>query len=324
MPQATLVQAIHDTLLEEMARDPRVLVLGEDVGREGGVFRVTEGLIDRFGPERVIDTPLNEGGIVGMAIGMALNGLRPVVEIEFADFIYPAFDQIVSELAKLRFRSAGQFTAPVVVRAPSGGGVKGGHYHSQSPEAYFIHTAGLTVVMPSTPADAKGLLTAAIRGPDPVLFFEPKALYRTVKGDVPEGEHLTPIGKGRVVRSGDDLTLVAWGAMVPVAEKAADIAAVEGVRVEVIDPRTLWPLDIALIEDSVNRTGRAVVLHEAPRTCGFGAEVAALIQERCFLRLKAPIGRVTGYDTPFPYALEKSYLPDPEKTAGAVRAAMIF
>ncbi len=324
MPQATLLQAIHDTLHEEMARDPRVLVMGEDVGREGGVFRVTEGLIDRFGPDRVIDTPLNEGGIVGMAIGMALNGLRPVVEIEFADFIYPAFDQIVSELAKLRYRSAGLFTAPVVVRAPSGGGIKGGAYHSQSPEAYFIHTAGLTVAMPSTPADAKGLLASAVRGPDPVLLFEPKALYRTVKGEVPEGEHLVPFGKGRIVRPGEDLTLVAWGAMVPVASMAADLAAAEGVRIEVIDPRTLWPLDIALIEESVNRTGRAVVLHEAPRTCGFGAEVSALIQERCFLRLKAPVGRVTGYDTPFPYALEKSYLPDPEKTACAVRAAMEF
>jgi 2-oxoisovalerate dehydrogenase E1 component beta subunit len=301
-----------------------VLILGEDVGRGGGVFRATEGLIERFGAGRVVDTPLNEGGIVGVAIGMALNGLRPVVEIEFADFIYPAFDQIVSELAKIRYRSAGQFTAPVVVRAPAGGGVKGGHYHSQSPEAYFIHTAGLTVVTPSTPADAKGLLTTALRGPDPVLFFEPKALYRTVKGEVPEGEHLVPFGSGRIVRPGVDLTLVAWGAMVPVAEKAAESAAGEGVEIEVIDPRTLWPLDIVLIEDSVNRTGRAVVLHEAPRTCGFGAEVAALIQERCFLHLKAPIGRVTGYDTPFPYALEKAYMPDPERTLQAVRAAMTF
>ena len=324
MPQATLLQAIRDTILAEMARDRRVVILGEDVGRGGGVFRATEGLIDRFGPERVIDTPLNEGGIVGMAIGMALNGLRPVAEIEFADFIYPAFDQIVSELAKLRYRSAGQFNAPVVVRAPSGGGVGGGLYHSQSPEAYFIHTAGLTVVMPSTPADAKGLLTAALRGPDPVLFFEPKALYRIVRGEVPEGEYIVPIGSGRIVRPGDDLTLVAWGATVPVAEKAAGRAAGEGVEIEVIDPRTLWPLDIALIEDSVNRTGRAVLLHEAPRTCGFGAEVAALIQERCFLKLKAPIGRVTGYDTPFPYALEKVYMPDPERTLHAVRAAMTF
>jgi len=322
MARVTLLQAIHDALLEEMERDPRVFVLGEDVGREGGVFRATEGLIRRFGPDRVIDTPLNEGGIVGMAIGMALNGMRPVVEIEFADFIFPAFDQIVSELAKFRYRSAGQFTAPVVVRAPSGGGVKGGHYHSQSPEAHFIHTAGLTVVMPSTPADAKGLLTSAMRSPDPVIFFEPKALYRTAKGEVPEGEHLVPIGVGRIARPGEDLTLVAWGAMVPVAEAAAERASAEGVRVEVVDPRTLWPLDVGMIEASVNRTGRAVVLHEAPRTCGFGAEVAALIQERCFPRLKGPVGRVTGFDTPFPYALEKSYLPDPERVLRAIRAAM--
>jgi 2-oxoisovalerate dehydrogenase E1 component beta subunit len=320
----TLLRAIHDALLEEMERNPEVFVLGEDVGREGGVFRATEGLSARFGPERVIDTPLNEGGIVGMAIGMALSGLRPVVEIEFSDFIYPAFDQIVSELAKMRYRSAGQFTAPVVVRAPSGGGVKGGHYHSQSPEAYFIHTAGLTVAMPSTPADAKGLLTSAMRAPDPVIFLEPKALYRTVRGEVPQGEHLVPMGKGRVVLPGKDLTLVAWGAMVPVAEKTAELAAEEGASIEVIDPRTLWPLDIGMIEGSVRRTGRAVVLHEAPRTCGFGAEVAALIQERCFLHLKAPVRRVAGFDTPFPYALEKSYLPDPDRTLRVVRAAMEF
>ncbi len=324
MPQATLLQAIHDALLEGMARDPRVILLGEDVGREGGVFRMTQGLMRRFGQERVIDTPLNEGGIIGMAIGMALNGMRPVVEIEFADFIYPAFDQIVSELAKMRYRSAGQFTAPVVVRTPSGGGIKGGHYHSQSPEAYFVHTSGLTVVMPSTPADAKGLLASAMGGEDPVIFLEPKALYRTVRGEVPEGEHRVPIGEARIARSGDDLTLVAWGAMAPVAEKAAGLAAAEGVSVEVIDPRTLWPLDIGTIVGSVNRTGRAVILHEAPRSCGFGAEVAALIQERCFLHLKAPVYRVAGFDTPFPYALEKSYLPDPRRVLAAVRAAMAF
>jgi 2-oxoisovalerate dehydrogenase E1 component beta subunit len=324
MAEITLVKAVNDALANEMERDPSVCVLGEDIGRDGGVFRATEGLLGRFGPGRVIDTPLNEVGIVGMAIGMAMNGLRPVAEIEFVDFIYPAFDQIVSELAKMRYRSAGQFTAPVVVRAPSGGGIKGGHYHSQSPEAYFIHTAGLVVVMPSTPSDAKGLLASAIRGEDPVIFLEPKALYRTVKGEVPQGDHLVPIGKGRIVRPGDDLTLITWGAMVPVASMAAAAAAVEGVGVEIIDPRTLWPLDIGMIEVSVNRTGRAIILHEAPRTCGFGAEIAALIQERCFLRLKAPVGRVTGFDTPFPYALEKSYLPDPERTLRGIRAVMEF
>jgi len=259
-----------------------------------------------------------------MAIGMAMNGLRPVAEIEFSDFIYPAFDQIVSEMAKMRYRSAGQFTAAVVVRAPSGGGIKGGHYHSQSPEAYFIHTAGLVVVMPSMPSDAKGLLASAIRGEDPVIFLEPKALYRTVKGEVPEGEYLVPLGVGRIVRPGSDVTLIAWGAMVPVAGKAAADAAKGGVDVEIIDPRTLWPLDIAMIETSVKRTGRAVVLHEAPRTCGFGAEIAALIQERCFLHMKAPVARVTGFDTPFPYALEKAYLPDPERTLRAIRASMAF
>src|SRR5512146_1312932 len=206
----TLVQAVHDALLEEMERDPRIVLLGEDIGKNGGVFRATEGLWEKFGPERVIDTPLNETGIVGMAIGMALNGLRPVAEIEFSDFIYPAFDQIVSEMAKLRYRSAGQFTAPVVVRAPSGGGIKGGLYHSQSPEAYFIHTAGLKVVMPSTPADAKGLLASAMRDPDPVLFLEPKALYRTAKGEVPDGDHTVPLGKARVVRKGSDITIVTY------------------------------------------------------------------------------------------------------------------
>src|SRR5512134_370656 len=239
MAEITLVKAVNDALANEMERDPSVCVLGEDIGRDGGVFRATEGLLGRFGPGRVIDTPLNEVGIVGMAIGMAMNGLRPVAEIEFVDFIYPAFDQIVSELAKIRYRSAGQFTAPVVVRAPSGGGIKGGHYHSQSPEAYFIHTAGLVVVMPSTPSDAKGLLASAIRGEDPVIFLEPKALYRTVKEEVPQGNHLVPIGKGRIVRPGDDLTLIAWGAMVPVASMAAAAAAGEGVDVEIIDPRTL-------------------------------------------------------------------------------------
>jgi 2-oxoisovalerate dehydrogenase E1 component beta subunit len=315
----TLLQAIHDALAGEMERDPGVVLLGEDIGRNGGVFRATEGLWERFGPERVIDTPLAEAGIVGMAIGMALNGLRPVAEIQFADFIYPAFEQIVSELAKFRYRSAGQFTAPLVIRAPSGGGIKGGHYHSQSPEAYFIHTAGLKVVMPSTPADGKGLLASAMRDPDPVIFFEPKALYRTVKEEVPEGDYSVPLGKARVARQGRDVTLVTYGATVRVAEDAADAAGQEGIHVEVIDLRTLWPLDIDTIIRSVERTGRAIVLHEAPRTCGFGAEIAALIQEKAFLRLKAPVARVTGFDTPFPYALEKLYIPDARRTLESIR-----
>ncbi len=324
MATMTLVQAVRDAMAVEMKRDPRVVVLGEDVGKNGGVFRATEGLWEKFGPERVIDTPLNEGGIVGMAIGMALNGLRPVAEIEFSDFIYPAFDQIVSELAKLRYRSAGQFPAPVVVRAPSGGGIKGGHYHSQSPEAYFIHTAGLKVVMPATPADAKGLLTSAMRDPDPVIFLEPKALYRTAKGEVPEGEYAVPLGEARVVREGHDVTLLTYGAMLPVAEEAAGKAADEGIGVEVIDLRTLWPLDVETVVRAVEMTGRAIVLHEAPRTCGFGAELAALIQEKAFLHLKAPVGRVTGFDTPFPYALEKVYIPDARRALDAIRAAVGF
>jgi 2-oxoisovalerate dehydrogenase E1 component beta subunit len=259
-----------------------------------------------------------------MAIGMAMNGLRPVAEIQFADFIYPAFDQIVSELAKFRYRSAGQFTVPVVVRAPSGGGIKGGHYHSQSPEAYFIHTAGLKVVMPSTPADGKGLLASAMRDPDPVIFFEPKALYRTASGEVPEGDYAVPLGKARIVREGEDVSLITYGATVHVAEEAAATAGREGIDVEVIDLRTLWPLDIEAVVRSVERTGRAVVLHEAPRTCGFGAELSALIQEKAFLHLKAPVARVTGFDTPFPYSLEKLYLPDARRVLGAIRATVKF
>jgi 2-oxoisovalerate dehydrogenase E1 component beta subunit len=320
----TLIQAIHDALAGEMERDPGVVLLGEDIGRNGGVFRATEGLWERFGPERVIDTPLAEAGIVGMAIGMALNGLRPVAEIQFADFIYPAFEQIVSELAKFRYRSAGQFTAPLVIRAPSGGGIKGGLYHSQSPEAYFIHTAGLKVVMPSTPADGKGLLASAMRDPDPVIFFEPKALYRTAKGEVPEGDYSVPLCKARVVRQGGDVTLVTYGATVHVAEEAAETAGREGIHVEVIDLRTLWPLDIETVIQSVEKTGRAIVLHEAPRTCGFGAELAALIQEKAFLHLESPVSRVTGFDTPFPYALEKIYIPDADRTLKAIVAAASF
>ncbi|HBO69991.1 MAG TPA: alpha-ketoacid dehydrogenase subunit beta [Deltaproteobacteria bacterium] len=324
MAVMTLVQAVRDALAFEMERNPALVLLGEDIGRNGGVFRATEGLWERFGPERVLDTPLAESGIVGMAIGMALAGLRPVAEIEFADFIYPAFDQIVSEMSKLRYRSAGQFPAPVVLRAPSGGGIKGGIYHSQSPEAYFVHTAGLVVVIPSTPADARGLLLSAMRSPDPVIFFEPKALYRTVKGEVPEGDHPVPLGTARIVREGKDLSLLTYGAMVPVASLAAAEAEAEGIGVEVIDMRTLWPLDIEAVTGSVAKTGRAVVLHEAPKSCGFGAELAALIQEKVFLHLKAPVARVAGFDTPFPYALEKLYLPDPGLVLDSIRFTVNF
>ncbi|MHB8417642.1 MAG: alpha-ketoacid dehydrogenase subunit beta [Myxococcales bacterium] len=326
MPTMNLIQAVNDALRLQMKLDPRVVLLGEDIGRFGGVFRATAGLFEEFGEERVIDTPLAESGIIGAAIGMAMNGLRPVPEIQFSDFIYPAFDQIVNELAKLRYRSGGQYSAPLVIRTPSGGGIKGGHYHSQSPEAYFIHTPGLKVVMPSNPYDAKGLLLEAMRGEDPVVFFEPKRIYRAARGEVPEGEYTIPLGQGRRVfpeEAGEaDVTVVAWGAMVQEATLAAQSLAERGVRAEVLDPRTLWPLDLDLILESVRRTGRAVIVHEAPRTCGFGAEVAALIQERAFSSLAAPVARVTGLDTPFPYTLELEYLPLAPRIVRAVESVV--
>ncbi|MBK6691632.1 MAG: alpha-ketoacid dehydrogenase subunit beta [Myxococcales bacterium] len=304
-----MVQAIGDALRLEMARDPRVVVLGEDVAKVGGVFRVTQGLLESFGEERVIDTPLSEGGIIGCAIGMALYGLVPIPEIQFSDFIFPAYDQIVSELAKFRWRSGGEYPAKLVIRTPVGGGIRGGLYHSQSPESLFIHVAGLKVVCPATPEDAKGLLLAAIRDPDPVLFFEPKRIYRASKGDVPEGDYTTPLGKARVVREGADVTVIAWGAMLYEAIAAADEAAKKGIKAEILDLRTLWPVDIDTITESVKKTGRVVVVHEAPKTCGFGAELVALINERAFVHLEAPPVRVTGFDTPFPYTQELDYLP---------------
>jgi pyruvate dehydrogenase E1 component subunit beta len=307
--QLNLVQAINDALRLEMRRDDRVVVLGEDVGKVGGVFRVTQGLWDEFGDARVVDTPLSEGGIVGTAIGMALYGLVPVPEIQFADFIYSAYDQIVSELAKMRWRSGGEYVAKMVVRAPVGGGIRGGLYHSQSPESLFIHVAGLKVVCPSNPHDAKGLLLASIRDPDPVLFFEPKRIYRAAKGDVPEGDYTVPLGKAAIVRNGADVTVLAWGAMLYEALAAAEEASRAGVDCEVVDLRTLWPVDIDAIVGSVSKTGRVVVVHEAPKTCGFGAELVALINEKAFLHLEAPPVRVCGFDTPFPYALEMDYLP---------------
>jgi pyruvate dehydrogenase E1 component beta subunit len=307
--QMNMVQAINDALRIEMRRDDRVIVLGEDVGKVGGVFRVTQGLDEEFGPERVIDTPLSEGGIIGTAVGMALYGLVPVPEIQFADFIFPGYDQIVSEVAKMRYRSGGEYTAKMVIRTPVGGGIRGGLYHSQSPEALFIHVAGLKVVCPATPEDAKGLLLASIRDPDPVLFFEPKRIYRAAKGEVPEGDYTVPLGKARIAREGSDVTVVAWGAMLYEALAASEQAAQNGVSAEVIDLRTLWPLDIDSLVSSVEKTGRLVVVHEAPRTCGFGAEIVALVSERAFLHLEAPPVRVTGFDTPFPYTLELEYLP---------------
>ena len=309
MPQMNMVQAINDGLRLEMRRDPRVVVMGEDVGKVGGVFRVTAGLYDEFGDDRVIDTPLSEGGIVGTAIGMALYGLVPVPEIQFADFIFPAYDQIVSELAKFRYRSGGQYPAKLVIRTPVGGGIRGGLYHSQSPESLFIHVAGLKVVCPSNPHDAKGLLLASIRDPDPVLFFEPKRIYRAAKGDVSESDYIVPLSQAAVVREGSQVTVIAWGAMLYEALEAANQAATQGIDCEVLDLRTLWPVDVDTIVASVKKTGRVVVVHEAPRTCGFGSEIIALINEKAFLHLEAPPVRVTGFDTPFPYTLEMDYLP---------------
>ena len=310
-----LVQAINDALRVEMKRDDRVVVMVEDVGRVGGVFRVTQGLWDEFGDDRVIDTPLSEGGILGTAIGMALYGLVPIPEIQFADFIFPGYDQIVSELAKMRWRSGGEYAANMVVRTPVGGGIRGGLYHSQSPESLFIHVAGWKVVCSSNPHDAKGLLLASIRAPDPVLFFEPKRIYRAARGDVPEGDYKVELSKAKVVRQADasktsgQVTVLAWGAMLYEAIAAAEQAAEQGIECEIVDLRTLWPVDIETIAASVKKTGRVVIVHEAPKTCGFGAELIALVNEHCFVHLEAPPVRVTGFDTPFPYTLEMDYLP---------------
>jgi pyruvate dehydrogenase E1 component beta subunit len=324
MPEMNLLQAVNDALRVEMRRDSRVVVLGEDVGNFGGVFRATEGLQAEFGPDRCIDTPLAESGIVGAAIGMALYGMRPVPEIQFGDYIYPAFDQIVNELAKMRYRSGGEYHAPVVVRTPIGGGIRGGHYHSQSPEALFTHVPGLKVVCPSNPVDAKGLLASAIRGEDPVIFMEPKRYYRAARADVPEGELTIPLGQAKVVRPGSQVTVLAWSAMVHTALEAAEKGAQQGYDLEVIDLRTLVPLDEAAILASVEKTGRVVIVHEAPRTSGFGAELAATLAEKAILHLEAPIVRVTGLDTPFPYTLEHEYLPDANRILDAVERVVRF
>ena len=325
MPTINIIQAVNDALRTEMKRDDRVVIMGEDVGKFGGVFRATQGLFQEFGADRVFDTPLAEAGIIGSAIGMALYGMRPVPEIQFVDFIYPAFDQIVSEAAKMRYRSGGQYTCPMVIRAPSGGGIRGGHYHSQSPETYFIHTAGLKVVMPSNPYDAKGLLIASIRDNNPVIFLEPKRLYRADRGEVPEEEYVIELGKAKVVREGEDITIVTYGAMVQVALEAAETAAEEDqISVEVIDMRTLLPYDIDTVIASVKKTSRVVIVHEAPRTCGFGAELSATISEKALLHLQAPILRVTGFDTPFPYTLEQDYLPNETRIRKALRDGMDF
>jgi 2-oxoisovalerate dehydrogenase E1 component beta subunit len=322
MPTMNIIEAVRDALRTQMKLDARVVVLGEDIGKFGGVFRATSGLYDEFGGDRVIDTPLAEAGIIGTAIGMALYGLRPVPEIQFSDFIFPAFDQIVNELAKFRYRSGGQYPCPVVIRTPVGGGIRGGHYHSQSPEALFIHTPGLKVIAPSNPYDAKGLLLAAMRQNDPVLFMEPKRIYRASRGDVPEADYVIEIGKAKIAHEGAQCTVLAWSGMVSIAEEAAAKAAEAGISVEVVDLRTLMPFDLETILASVKKTGRCVIVHEAPKTAGFGAELVASIQERAIEWLEAPILRVCGFDTPFPMTLEHEYLPTADRVVGAIRQTL--
>jgi pyruvate dehydrogenase E1 component beta subunit len=320
----TLVQAVRDGLYGEMDRDEDVMVLGEDVGENGGVFRATQGLIEEFGENRVIDTPLAESGIVGTAIGMAAHGMRPVPEIQFSGFMYPAFDQLVSHAARLRTRSRGRFTCPMVVRAPYGGGIRAPEHHSESKEAFYVHEAGLKVVVPSTPSDAKGLLTAAIRDPDPVVFLEPKLIYRTFREDVAAESYTVPLGEAAVRREGEDVTVITWGAMVRPTTKAAEELA-PGVDAEVIDLRTLSPMDTDTIVDSFRKTGRGVVVHEAPKTGGLAGEVIATVQEEALLYQEAPIQRVTGFDTPYPlYALEDYYLPEPARIKDGISDAVEF
>jgi 2-oxoisovalerate dehydrogenase E1 component beta subunit len=324
MPVMTLIQAVTHTLDQAMGRDENVVVLGEDVGKNGGVFRATDGLWAKYGDARVLDTPLNESLIIGAAIGMATYGLRPVPEIQFQDFIFPGFDQLVSEAAKIRYRSGGQYQVPMVVRTPYGGGIRGGHYHSQSGEAYFAHTPGLTVVIPSNPHDAKGLLHSAIASNDPVIFMEPKKIYRAVKADVSEEYFTEPIGKAKVVREGDHVTVVSYGAMLPLCLAAAEAAEKAKISCEVIDLRTINPWDRHTVLASVRKTGRAVIVNEAPLTGGFAGEVSATIAEHALEYLEAPIKRVTGYDTPFPFTLENLYMPNANKVLHAIEQTINF
>ncbi|MBA2740555.1 MAG: alpha-ketoacid dehydrogenase subunit beta [Actinobacteria bacterium] len=319
MPERLLVEAVNDALHVEMERDPSVLVLGEDVGLLGGVFRATAGLQERFGHERCIDTPLAEAGILGTAIGLCMAGWRPVCEMQYDAFSYPALDQLINHVGRYRWRTRGKMAFPLVIRMPYGGGVRAPELHDDSPETYYVHTPGVKVAIPSNPADAKGLLAAAIRDPDPVVVFEPKLHYRTAKTEVPAGEHVVPLGAARVVREGTDVTLVAYGAMVPLAGKAADALA-DDVSVEVLDLRTLKPLDEGSLLGSVRKTGRAVLVQEAPRTCGYMAEVAAVLAEKAIYDLQGPVLRVTGYDVPYPYwQIEDAYMPSVERVVDAVR-----
>jgi len=322
LAELTLVEAVNDCLHVELERDPDVLVMGEDVGRSGGVFRATAGLLDRFGPARCIDTPLAEAGILGTAVGLCMAGWRPVCEMQYDAFSYPCLDQLINHVGRYRWRTGGQMEFPITLRMPYGGGVRAPELHDDSPEAYYVHTPGVKVAIPSTPADAKGLLAAAIRDPDPVVVLEPKLVYRTARGQVPEGEHVVELGSARVAREGADLTIVAYGAMVGVAERAADEL---DASVEVLDLRTLKPLDEDALLASAAKTGRVVIVQEAPRTAGFGAEIAAILAEKAILDLRGPVLRVTGFDVPYPYwQLEDEYLPSVERVVGAARRLLDF
>lgn len=320
-----IVQAVNQALMNEMENDKTIVVYGEDVGLEGGVFRATVGLQEKFGKDRAFDTPLAESAIVGTAVGMAINGLKPVVEMQFMGFSYPAFNQIISHVARMRNRSRGRFTLPMVIRAPYGGGIRALEHHSESTEALYAQIPGLKVVIPSTPYDAKGLLIAAIRDPDPVLFLEPKRIYRAFKQDIPEEAYVLPIGKAKIVEEGKDVTIVTWGAMVRDVQKASEMVKAKGISPEIIDLRTIAPMDRETIIESVKKTGRVVVVHEAPKTLGVGAEIISIINEKAFLYLEAPPTRVTGFDTIFPLPRgEKHYIPSPERIAKAIEDVVKF
>jgi pyruvate/2-oxoglutarate/acetoin dehydrogenase E1 component len=322
MPSKTLVEAVNDALHTEMERDESVMVMGEDVGRAGGVFRATAGLLERFGPDRCVDTPLAEAGILGTAVGLAMAGWRPVCEMQYESFSYPCLDQLICHVGRYRWRTNGAMEFPLTIRMPTGGGVKAPELHEDSPETYYVHTPGVKVAIPATPADAKGLLAAAIRSPDPVVVLEPKVLYRSPREEVPEGDHVVPLGKARVVREGNDVTLIAYGGMVGVALAAADELDASA---EVVDVRSLKPLDEEALLASVGKTGRAVIVQEAPRVAGFGAEIAAVLAEKAILDLRAPVVRVTGYDAPFPFwSLEDEYLPTPARVVEAAEHLLTF
>lgn len=322
MARLNMVEALNMALREEMERNNRIVLLGEDVGKEGGVFRVTDGLQQKFGVDRVIDTPLAESGIVGVALGMALNGLRPVAEIQFEGFLYPCLDQISNHLGRMRNRSRGRFTCPVVIRFPYGGGIHAPEHHSDSPEAILAHIPGIKVVIPSTPYEAKGLLLSCLRDPDPVLFMEPKRIYRAIREEVPEGDDAIPLGKAKVVQQGKDVTVIAYGAMVREVVSASEKLKGEA-SLEIIDLRTISPMDVDAMVASIRKTGRGVVVHEAPKTCGLGAEIIALINEKALFSLQAPIERVTGFDIPVPLMKsEHYYLPTPERIVSAVKKVM--